>query len=313
MRAVVLEKDNNEFIVLAHDESMHSIPCRDGVEVGDVIELDAYLNRHSYSAARSTQLRRIAAYAAALMVAFFGVFSYMTFDVSATVTTDGEASIVYYLNHRGQVLKAEAINEEGEEVLEAMGGVSHRPKLDDVLKETEKAMQDKGYLGSDERLSYETDKDNDGKQDERKTLGGETSGSGSNGGNGASEKAGGSEKTGGSTAPDNAAPEKKEVGAGALGNKQPSAENGSASKNEPADIDKKGNNGGTQGGDKETPGGNDGSNPSGPDNGSRSDPGAGGTGGRDKPEGGQDGNSGSDKPAGDPNGSGADKPPEERN
>ncbi len=189
MKAVVMEKVNDGFIVLAHDESMHSIPLADGIEVGDVVDVDAYLKRQPVRA-RNVQLRRIAACAAALLVAVFGTFSYMTYDVSAAVTTDGDASIVYYLNHRGQVLRAEALNEAGEEVLNAMGGVKNRLKFEDVLLKTEKVMQEKGYLGTDESLSYEVDKNNDERVDEKKKLDKGTSVNGDVSSNGVGEKTG---------------------------------------------------------------------------------------------------------------------------
>ena len=156
MKAVILEKQNNECIVLAEDESMHTIPAPAGSDVGDVIDLSEHLRKQRTQWMNRKSWQRVAAAAAVLLIALFGTFYYTTFTVSATVTTEGDAPIVYYLNHRGQVLRAEPQNDAAEGVLDGMGGIEHRPDLDDVLDRTERAMQKQGLLGKKERLSYST-------------------------------------------------------------------------------------------------------------------------------------------------------------
>ncbi len=174
MKAVVLEKLNDKCIVLAEDETMREIPAA-GCSVGDVVDISAQLISHR---ARKRRWQRVAAVAAMLLIAFCGAFSYSTFTVSATVTTQGDAPIMYYLNHRGQVLRAEALNETGEDVMSSMGDIGRRPSLEETLSKTEAIMQEKGYLEEDEYLTYTTDKDRDGKADEKKTFDPAKAGSG---------------------------------------------------------------------------------------------------------------------------------------
>ncbi|MBQ9180411.1 MAG: hypothetical protein IJ132_06395, partial [Firmicutes bacterium] len=111
MKAVVLENNNDNCIVLAEDGSMHTIPA--AFEVGAEFELDPYLRKKVNAGAMR---KRLVAVAAAFIFVIFGSFYYTTYTVSATVTTDGDAPIIYYLNHRGQVLRAEPQNKAAKKV-----------------------------------------------------------------------------------------------------------------------------------------------------------------------------------------------------
>ena len=96
----------------------------------------------------------IAAIAAAVLLALCGIYYYMTYTVSATVITEGKARIAFDVNHRDQVLEAEAINKAGKEVLNEIGSIEGRPDIEDVLTETEEIMHEKGYLEENEHLTY---------------------------------------------------------------------------------------------------------------------------------------------------------------
>lgn len=150
MKAVVLESKDNKCIVLAEDGSMHTIPA--AFEVGAEFELDPYLRKRvSTGGVR----KRLVAVAAAFIFAIFGSFYYTTFTVSATVTTDGDAPIIYYLNHRGQVLRAEPQNKAAKKVLKDMGGIDSRPPIEEVMEKAEVSLKKNGFLDKKESLEYE--------------------------------------------------------------------------------------------------------------------------------------------------------------
>ena len=106
MLGVVLSKQNNGCIVLAEDESMRTIPAAKAgsaeLQVGDVIDLDRYLGLRRHIDLR---ILRVLAIVVVVVIAIIGIFWYTTFDVSATVTTRGEAPVTLYLNHWGHVLR----------------------------------------------------------------------------------------------------------------------------------------------------------------------------------------------------------------
>ena len=150
MKAVVLENNNDNCIVLAEDGSMHTIPA--AFEVGAEFELDPYLRKKVNAGAMR---KRLVAVAAAFIFAIFGSFYYTTFTVSATVTTDGDAPIIYYLNHRGQVLRAEPQNKAAKKVLKDMGGIESRPPIEEVMEKAEASLKKNGFLDKKESLEYE--------------------------------------------------------------------------------------------------------------------------------------------------------------
>ena len=150
MKAVVLENNNDNCIVLAEDGSMHTIPA--AFEVGAEFELDPYLRKKVNAGAMR---KRLVAVAAAFIFAIFGSFYYTTFTVSATVTTDGDAPIIYYLNHRGQVLRAEPQNKAAKKVLKDMGGIESRPPIEEVMEKAEASLKKNGFLDNKESLEYE--------------------------------------------------------------------------------------------------------------------------------------------------------------
>lgn len=149
MKAVVLERKGNTCIVLADDGCVYRIHA--SFHAGDEIDVSRYLAREKRM---KRTIQRTIAIASILVLALLGTFCYTTYDVSAAVTTEGDAPITYYVNHRGRVLSAEGQNEEGKRLLEGID-IKDRPPIDKALDRTEHMMREEGFLGEDENLKYE--------------------------------------------------------------------------------------------------------------------------------------------------------------
>lgn len=258
MKAVVLEKQNTQCIVLADDESMHTIEAP-RLQVGDVFDLAPYLRGRSRISRKGWQ--RVLAAAAVLMIALCTGFWYTTFTVSATVTTEGEAPIAYYLNHRGQVLRAEPLNDEAKALMNSMGGVDGRPPLDTVLKKTEKAMHEKGLLGEDEHLTYKRERGKVDKSAEKDFSDKENGGNSNWGGNsGADSDAQRQDKPTKATQKQKTPSKDKDKTNGEGGNPKPGKDEG---QQPDSDTGQPGGDSGGNGGSDDNPGGDTGGNPGG--------------------------------------------------
>ena len=119
MKATVLESFEGRSVVLAEDGLFYSI--EGSYQTGEIIEYTEKADINRYSIWRKALLQKAAAVAACLILLLSGtIYSYQNFMVYAYVTLDGAMPVKCSLNRKNEVIKIEAVNEDGDALAEDM-------------------------------------------------------------------------------------------------------------------------------------------------------------------------------------------------
>ncbi len=145
MKAVVLEIRKGMAAVLREDGAVVKIKKK-RYRVGDTIIVD--VQRKS----RGLQIMRAASAAAAVLVAVSigGVYHYTTIQACSYVSLDINPSIEYTLNWQNKVLSVEAVNEDGEKIVELLKGEVKNKALLDALQVTTQILSEQNVLSEEE-------------------------------------------------------------------------------------------------------------------------------------------------------------------
>ena len=147
---MVLEVRGKEAVVLNTDGEIIKIKQKN-LKVGDTIELSKeQIKGKSISANRIWRYGSAAA-AAVLLLCTTGVYSYNNVVASSYVSLDADTSIEYTLNRKNQVLDVTALNEEAEEIVQALkeNGIE-KNTLSEAMQKTAELLEKYGYLDSED-------------------------------------------------------------------------------------------------------------------------------------------------------------------
>lgn len=148
MKAVVLEIKNEEAAVLREDGVFETV--RGHYSVGDTIEIpDKQPETIPFTDRKNKVTKWIISAAAVIILAasLIGIYSYQNLLVYASVRVEGDVSLEYDINRRGNVIAVHALNEFGEEVAERLNdqGVKNTP-LSEVLDRASEIIEEEHFI-----------------------------------------------------------------------------------------------------------------------------------------------------------------------
>ena len=111
MKAIVLEYKDGEAAVLREDGVVVKIHRE--CSVGEEIELP---DEKKKTVTFGAGVRRLAVAAAVVLVVLGGTYNYTTVQAASYVTVEGNASVEYVLNRRGQVIAVNGLNDAGKDL-----------------------------------------------------------------------------------------------------------------------------------------------------------------------------------------------------
>ena len=119
MKATVLESSEGRSVVLAEDGLFYSI--EGSYQTGEKIEYEKRADAGRYALRRKAMLKKAAAAAACLILLLSGAFySYQNLMVYADVTVDGAMPVKLSLNRKHEVIRIEAVSEDGDDLARDM-------------------------------------------------------------------------------------------------------------------------------------------------------------------------------------------------
>ena len=147
---MVLEVRGKEAVVLNTDGEIIKIKQKN-LKVGDTIELSKEQIKGKTVTANRILRYGSAAAAAVLLLCTTGVYSYNNVVASSYVSLDADTSIEYTLNRKNQVLDVTALNEEAEEIVQALkkNGIE-KNTLSEAMQKTAELLEKYGYLNSED-------------------------------------------------------------------------------------------------------------------------------------------------------------------
>lgn len=158
MKAVIMEKKQNEYVILCDDGTFRKITGNyvvgQEIEYSDAINASSYkTNSHIKSTAKNhlkLKYKYFASIAAAAII-FLGIGAYQVVFACSYVTLDVNPSIEYTLNRLNRVIAVTALNDDASDVVESLSssGIT-MSTLEDAIDITIDELQSRGYLTDDE-------------------------------------------------------------------------------------------------------------------------------------------------------------------
>ena len=145
MRSVVVELKNNKAAVLKPDGSVDIISNKN-YTVGQLLDLPEK-SRSKITVFMGKYARQTAA-AAVFLILSTGLLTANTYAFT-TVTMDINPSLSYSLNAFDKVIKMEALNEDGQDIVDAVGNEVKWQKLDKAVSITLNGLESADYIGEE--------------------------------------------------------------------------------------------------------------------------------------------------------------------
>lgn len=136
MKAVIVEIRKNNAAALTDDGCVIKIE-NNNYAIGEVIYLE---KKHNFKKSKFTLL----ASCAAAVVILFGITAWAYFTPYTYVSLDVNPSIEYVVNRFDRVLSAEAVNNDGIDIVEDINLTNM--SIDEAVKSTVDAIEEKGYF-----------------------------------------------------------------------------------------------------------------------------------------------------------------------
>ena len=143
MKAIIMETDRKQAVAMSEDGMVRHIRNR-GYEIGQSIEIGEMNIMRMKNRTRNL----VAGIAAAVLITAGGGTAYAYNNPVAEVSVDVNPSIVYTVNFLDKVIEAEAINGDGEPILEIVDWDGEN--IEKVLNNTIKALKNEGLLAEDD-------------------------------------------------------------------------------------------------------------------------------------------------------------------
>lgn len=136
MKAVIVDIKHDSVVALNDDGCMVKVK-NNNYQIGQVIELK-----------KRTNSRFVRSVSAAIVLLFLGIGAWSFLSPYSYVSLDVNPSIQYSVNRFGLVLSAEAVNEDGAEILENLD--LKLMNIEDAVEETVDGIKRAGYFDGDE-------------------------------------------------------------------------------------------------------------------------------------------------------------------